>query len=50
MEQKENPEAKEETREKVLVPVKRRQNTEKEENSGQQTEKVWKMPRRWHDY
>ena len=36
-------------REKVLVPV-RRQRAADEEEDLEPTEKIWKMPRRWHVY
>jgi hypothetical protein len=39
-----------EIREKVLVPVRRRETVDEEENLKNPAEKVWKLPRRWHVY
>ena len=36
-------------RERVLVPVRRHETTQKEEHSEEQNKaRAWKMPRRWH--
>jgi hypothetical protein len=39
-----------ETREKVLVPVRRREDAAKKENLENAPEKLWQLPRRWHIY